>query len=97
MWICKQWRVVIVGGLIPWRDWRDGRRHAQQLTAKIQFFFSVTIAEKAIVTDPLESFRQDMNEKSPNEFLGGQGHDLSPIMVAVILPIKPHSAIFAVD
>ena len=90
-------RVIVINWPIAWRRLRINSRHPQQLTAESEFFFSVTVTEEAIVTDPLESFRKDMNQKSPNEFIGRQGHRLLSVVVAVIVPMKSHSAILDIE
>ena len=57
----------------------------------------MAVAEKAIVTDALKSLRQDMNQKSPNELVGRQGHGLLPVIVTVILPMKRDPILFNVE
>lgn len=55
------------------------------------------VAEEAKVTDALESVRQDMDEKSPDELFGWQSHRLLSMVVAVIVPMKSHPAIVDVE
>ena len=40
------------------------------------------------MTNALKAIGQDMEQEAANEFLGFQGHDLSVVVMAVILPMK---------
>jgi len=53
-----------------------------------EFLFTVTVAEKAVIANPLESIREDVKQEPPDKLGGGQGHGLLQIIVAIILPIE---------
>ena len=48
------------------------------------------IGEKPKVAHPHEARGQHMQQEAPQEFLPGQGHDLTPVAVAVILIAQVH-------
>lgn len=65
---------------------RDGL--ANQATNQLEFFFSVSISEKAIVSDAHETFGQDVKEKPSEELDGVEAHDALLIPVGIVLPLK---------
>ena len=50
-----------------------------------EFFFAVAIAEETVVADALEAIGSHVQQKAPNEFIGGEGHHLLLTAVAVFL------------
>jgi hypothetical protein len=71
--------------------------HFQQLTAEGEFFLAVTVGEEAIVANALKTIREEMEQKSANELIGGQRYRFQPIIVAVILPVESDLGIFDIE
>ena len=44
-------------------------RYAEQFSAAGQVLCAMTIAEKAVMTDPLETIRQDVHQKPAQKFV----------------------------
>ena len=70
------------------------RSHAEKLAATL---LAVSIAEKSVVANAVESARQDMKQESPDELVRREGHGFLLIVVAIVLPIEFHSAVFDID
>ena len=71
-----------------------GGRNSKQLTTLNQLLLSITVGKKSVVSNTLESIRQYMNEKPPDELSGREGHCLVMLSVAVIFPAETHTTIF---
>lgn len=74
--------VAVVGGPGVGRRCRG---HAQQGSAPCQLLLSMTIAEEAEVTDPLQAGGQDVKQEAANELVGGQRHGLLGRIGSVVL------------
>ena len=60
----------------------------------LQFFFSVAVAEEAVVANALEAVGQDMKQEAADEFVPGQGHGFLLAAVAIVLVAELHLAVF---
>ena len=78
--------VVLLGVGVWLRCWWS--RHFEQLAAASELILTAAIAEKAVISDPLESLRQNVDQESTDKLVGSEGHDLVPIVVAIILPTE---------
>ena len=78
-----------------WQESGDGI--AQQLAAERQLGFAMAVGKKSEVTDTLETGRQDVNEKTPDELSVVKGHDFERTLVPVILPLERDLAIIIGD
>lgn len=58
---------------------------------------TVVVAEEVGVPNTHEARRQDVEQKAPQEFLGGQRHDLLPIVIGVVLPAEADDPVDEVD
>ena len=85
--------VTVVAGLF-WYSRIIGGRHGEKLTASSEFLFAVTVAEKAVVANTLESIRQDVKQKPPDKLGGGKSHGFVLIIVAIILPMEGDPVVF---
>src|SRR5258707_13079449 len=85
LWGCKLGRAFL---------WRS---HAQKLTATLQLLLAASIAKEPVVANTVEPIRQNVEQKSPDEFVRREGHGFLLIVVAVVSPVKFHLAIFDVD
>ena len=58
----------------------------EQLAGMSQVILAPGVGEQAVVSDAMESVRQDMDEEAPDELVGGQGHGFvaSPSFVAIV-------------
>ena len=72
---------------------RVGRRHAQQLPAEGELVAAVAAGEEAVVACLAELARQDMQEEAPDELVGGEGHRLAFVVVAVVAPVEADLAV----
>jgi hypothetical protein len=61
---------------------------SEQRPEKLEVFLSVTVREKAAVTDPDESLRQDVSEEATEELDRTESHDALLRLVGVVLPKK---------
>jgi len=75
--ITERWRLIVVGGLLgqilAWR-------HVEQVPGAFQVLGAMSIGEQAVMADAMEAIGQHVEEKAPNEFGGGQGHELLAIL-----------------
>jgi hypothetical protein len=62
------------------------------LPALGEFGFAITVGEKAVMTDVLQSLREDVQEEAANELLGGKRHGFFRGAVLVVLPKKANAA-----
>lgn len=60
--------------------------YVEEPAALLEFLFTVTIGQKAIVADSHEALRQDVGEEAANEFDRGQRHHTSAATVRVVFP-----------
>jgi hypothetical protein len=60
----------------------------QQVPAEREFHFAVAAGKKAEMANALEARRQGMNEKAPDELVGGNGQDLLFAILPVVLPLE---------
>jgi len=59
-----------------------------QLATERKLGLAIAVAKKTVVTDALKTVRQDMKQEAANEFVGLQGHDFLPVVMAIILPAE---------
>src|SRR5262250_3804595 len=55
------------------------------------------IGKEAVVTNAVEPAGQDVQEESPDEFVGREGHGFLLIVVAIVPPTEFHLTVFDVD
>jgi hypothetical protein len=67
------------------------------LTAQGKLSPSPTIGEEAVVADPLKALGENVDEEAANKLLGGEGHGLALVVVAIVLPRKAHPPILDVE
>src|SRR5262249_12953761 len=65
----------------------------EELSTAWELHLALPIREEPIVAHPLEAARQDVQEKTPNEFDGVKHHEALAIAALVILPPERHLAI----
>ena len=58
-----------------------------------QLLPSVAIAKEAIIADALEPAGEDVKQETTDELLGGEGHHLLVVVVAIVLPTEADPAI----
>jgi len=78
--------VAVIGRLLGSRV--HGCGHSEKVTAESQFVLAATVAEKTVVANALESVRQEVKQKAPDELKGGKRHGFWLVVVAVILPLE---------
>lgn len=76
-------------GLVGW--------HSQQLAAPGQLSPSATIGEEAVVSDPLKALGENVHQEAANKLVGGEGHGLALVVVAIVLPGETHPPILDVE
>ena len=76
---------------------RFGGWHSQQLTRQGKLSPSATIGEKAVVANALEALRDNVHQEAPNELLGGEGHGLALVVVAIVLPGEAYPPVLDVE
>lgn len=77
--------------------WSGHARGAKQGAAVIESGVAVVVAEGAGVPNAHEARREHVEQKASQEFLGGQRHDLLPILIGVVLPAEADDPVDEVD
>src|SRR3954469_22588607 len=67
---------------------RRGRANREQPAAQGEFLGTMTIAEETVMADAMKAVRQGMQQETPNELIGRQGHHLALVVMPVIAPAK---------
>lgn len=65
-----------------------GFRQIEQAADQGELGAAVRGGEEAEVADAAKAARQDVQQETPDELGGGQGHDLGPLRVRVVLPAE---------
>jgi len=65
----------------------------EQPTAQSKFVAAMSVGQESVVTNPLESRQQGMEEKPADELIGAQFHVANAVAVLVVLPLKGDIAI----
>ena len=60
----------------------------------LQLFFAVSIAQEAVIANAVESTGENVEEESPDELLGEEGHDFLLIVVAIVPPLELDPPVF---
>ncbi len=63
----------------------------------LQLLFAVAIAQKPVVANAMESPAQDVKQEAADELVGRESHGFLLIVVAIVLPIEFHVAVFDLD
>ena len=74
---------------------RDGWR-IEHAAAAIERRVPVMVRQQAEVPDAHKATWQDVEQKPPEEFLGGERHDFGTIVVRVVPPAKAHGAVVSI-
>jgi len=72
------------------------RQHAEKLAATRELLRATAIAEEPIIADAMKAFGQDVQQEAADELVGGDGHDLPSIVVAIVLPREADLAVLDV-
>ncbi len=72
-------------------------RHAEQTAAHSELFLAVTVAQKPVIANAPETVWQDVQQETPDKFLGAQGHRFDLIASAIVFPLEPDLIIFDVE
>src|SRR5689334_18704092 len=67
---------------------RRGRANREQPAAKGEFLGTMTIAEETVMADAMKAMRQGVQQETPNELIGRQGHHLALVVMPIITPAK---------
>ena len=78
------------------RRLRSRCRHTEKLAATRELLCAMAIAQEPIVADAMKAFGQDVQQEAADELVGGDGHDLLPIVVAIVLPGEADLAVLDV-
>src|ERR1019366_1488149 len=65
----------------------------QQFSAEVEFELAMAVGQESEVADALKAGRQSVNEKAPDELVGGEAHNLPLAFMPVILPLETNAAI----
>ena len=63
----------------------------------LQLLFAVSIAQEPVIANAVESTGQNVEEESPDELLGREGHDFLLIVVAVVPPVELDLPVFDIQ
>ena len=74
-----------------------GRWLAEEVTTPSQRTATRPIREQAEMANAHEAARYHVKQKAPQEFVGGERHDFSAVVVRVVLPAKPDTALAMID
>ena len=67
------------------------------MAANSEFFLAVAVPQKSVIANAPEPVRQHVQQETPDEFLGGQGHRFDLIASAIIFPPEPDLIVFDVE
>jgi len=67
------------------------------LTAEGKLSSSATIGEEAVVANSLKALRENVYQEAPDELLGGEGHGLALVIIAIVLPGETHRVVLDVE
>jgi hypothetical protein len=81
--------VEVTAGLGGW--------HSQELTAQGKLSSSATIGEEAVVANSLKALWENMYQEAADELLGGEGHGLALVIIAIVLPGETHRVVVDVE
>ena len=89
------WIVVILDKLVG-LAWRCG---AKQGPDAIKIGGALAVGEQAVMADPMEPVREDVEQEAPDELEGCDGHDLSlePTTSTVVLVVEGNAVVGGVD
>lgn len=77
---------------------RLGQQHrgggGEQLAAENELGGTVAVGQEAVVADALKTGRDGVLQEAADELLGGKGHGLGLVAVAIILPLESDHAVF---
>src|SRR6266404_9806921 len=73
-----------------WRRWRRGfvGSYVQELAAMVQLLFAVSIAQKPVIANAMESTGENVEEESPNELFGRENHNFLFTVGAIVPPVE---------
>lgn len=71
--------------------------HTEQATTLVQFLLPMAVPQQAIVANALEPVRQNVEQETPDEFVGAHGHGFDLIALFIILPLEFHLIVFDVE
>ncbi len=60
----------------------------------LQLLFAVSIAQKPVVADAVESTGENVEQESPDKLPGGDGHNLLLIIVSIVPPLEADLPVF---
>ena len=72
-------------------------RHAEQVAAYSELFLAVAVPQEPVIANALEPVRQHVQQETPDEFPGAQGHRFDLIASAIIFPLEPDLIVFDVE
>jgi hypothetical protein len=64
------------------------------MAAKLQLLIAVSIAQKAVVADAVESTGENVEQESPDELPGRDGHNFLLVIVSIVPPPEADLAAF---
>jgi hypothetical protein len=84
----REWLGIVGLGAAVIRDLGVGRWRVEQAARSGDVVAAGAAGEQAVVTDAVEALRQDVDQESADELVGGECHDLLAITTfgAIILP-----------
>jgi hypothetical protein len=82
--------VAAIGGL----GQQLGGERGQELAAESEFGVAMAVGQEAVVANALKTGRHGVLEETADELLGGEGHHLGLVAIAIILPFEGDLAVF---
>ena len=77
--------------------WEWLRVDGKKAAANSEIAGAMRVAEEAVVSNAHKAVWKHVEQESPNEFGGGNGHLLSFISVAIVLIAEGHAAVLEVQ
>jgi len=69
----------------------------KQSTAEIESLAAVMVREQAVVADTLEPGKEIVEQETAEELIGGKGHQLGTLFMAVVLPAEGDQVVLLGD
>ena len=79
---------MIALAIVRGRIRRRQRWCRQQKTTAGELGDTMAVGQEPVVADAMESVRKNVQQEATDEFVGAQGHELGPFVVAIILPAE---------
>lgn len=69
---------------------RVGQGHGKQAATVVELFLPIAVPQETVIANASESVGKYMEQKAPDEFLGGQRHRFHGAASSIVFPLETH-------